>query len=233
MGDGRSGVSKAIADAGPLGVPSEPETIDLFDGDAAAGSPIEGTARALGLAGQIAPHRRGPGRPKGSRNIATADVLRFINARYRHPLLALADVASMNWRDLAELLVPEPQSGPDDEGDGDSGDPRRELDDLKASKISKEDMWRAAQLQLQAARELAEYMVPKQPRQVTLTPDSAPLLQVFLDQHQGEGGGSMVNVTQFGFQENPMKTTDAKGVGDEVLESEVLQQPNNPENSNG
>lgn len=206
MPDSRSGLAKDVAAAGPLGMPTEPETIDLFDGEPHTGSPVDEAAKALGVSSARVAGRRG--RREGSRNVVTADVVKFLSANYRHPLLGMADVAATSPEQLASLIA-------------------------GGKTVAPEDRRFAWSMWFQCSKELAEYMATKQPRALSITPDSAPLLQVFLDQHQGEGGGSMVNVTQFGFQENPMKTTEAKGVGDEVLESEVLQQPNNPENSNG
>lgn len=247
MVDRRHGIAAEIAAAGPLTLPDEAEQVDLFDGDPAAGSPIEGTARALGLGGQISPHRRG--RRPGSQNVTTQDVLRFLGQRYRHPLLGLADIASTNWRDLAEMLVPEPQ-GPDapDEpiggdgaaaaaapaGDRTPGEIRAELASIAASRVTREDMFRAAQLQIRCAEILAEYMLPKQPRMVTVTADSAPLMVFDLGSDQLTRAGVTAAIDQvMGFAKMPMNTGPSLPIGGEVLEAEVLQGGITPEKSNG
>lgn len=48
--------------------------------------------------------RDGPGRPPGSRNKRTAELVRFISANYRHPLLFLAETFNRPASELAAAL---------------------------------------------------------------------------------------------------------------------------------
>jgi hypothetical protein len=201
MGDARSGVAQAIVAAGPLGLPAEAEELDLFDGSPHAGSPIDEAARAQGAAEVKVAGRRGPGRPKGSRNASTEQILSFIQARYRHPLLGLADIASTSPEQLALLLA---------------GGRKHMIDE--------ETRWRAWQLCLTATKELTEYMLPKQPRAITMTADSAPLIQMFMGLPAAPGGAFGVSgQPMFGLQEMPVNTGASPPKGEEVLEGEVLE----------
>jgi hypothetical protein len=47
MADARSGLAAVIAEGGPLPIDDQAEELDLFGDDPGAGSPIEGSARAL------------------------------------------------------------------------------------------------------------------------------------------------------------------------------------------
>jgi len=201
VGDARSGVAQVLAEAGPLGLPAEADEPDLFDGDARRGSPVDEAARAQGVVEPMVTARRGPGRPKGSRNASTEQVLKFVQARYRHPLLGLADIASTSPEQLALLLA---------------GGRKHMIDE--------ETRWRAWQLALTATKELAEYMLPKQPRAITFTADSAPLIQMFMGMPAAPGpafGASGEPI--FGLQEMPLNTGPDDPKGGEVLEGEVLE----------
>lgn len=48
--------------------------------------------------------RRGPGRPPGSANRLTKDIRKLILAKHCHPLLALAEIYSMDAKELAKHL---------------------------------------------------------------------------------------------------------------------------------
>ena len=47
---------------------------------------------------------RKPGRPKGSPNRRTNDLVKFINANHRDPLIGLVEIANMDTRELARHL---------------------------------------------------------------------------------------------------------------------------------
>lgn len=68
--------------------------LDLF---ADMPSPIERQAEFKGVG-------RGPGRPAGSSNRSSLDLVRYIKATRRPALLALQDVADMSWSDLATAM---------------------------------------------------------------------------------------------------------------------------------
>lgn len=63
---------------------------------------------AEGEGGQLVgigePVRRGPGRPAGSRNRRTARMVDYILARYRSPLLGMAEICNAPVRQLAAAL---------------------------------------------------------------------------------------------------------------------------------
>ncbi|GLI25635.1 hypothetical protein GGQ86_000378 [Xanthobacter flavus] len=52
--------------------------------------------------------RRGPGRPPGSANRLTKDIRKLILAKHCHPLLALAEIYSMDAKELAKHLECKP-----------------------------------------------------------------------------------------------------------------------------
>ncbi len=86
-------------------IADEAETVDLFGDEGADwGSPVSGRGVCPGGASPV--RRRGPGRPKGSKNRSTEEVRKFLLDRYRHPVLGLFDIASTAPEDLAKLLVP-------------------------------------------------------------------------------------------------------------------------------
>lgn len=69
----------------------------------------DGPEGAQGPATQLLERRRGPGRPPGSPNKATADLRRFLLARFKHPVVALAEVYSIPTDALAAALGIEPR----------------------------------------------------------------------------------------------------------------------------
>lgn len=205
-----------IASADPPGLPGEPDQVDLFGEDPGRGSPVEESARALrrfsGDVAAIAPARRGPGRPEGSKNRLTADLIRFLQARYRDPLLGIADIAATAPMTLARVMVPDGQA-------------------ITESAVAKAwDMWRACSF------ELAEYMHTKQPRALTITPDSAPLMNFLLhtDQLTMQTGAMPASPDQvFGFSETQAKSMFSETQGGEVLDQQVLEVQVSPVKSNG
>jgi hypothetical protein len=62
------------------------------------------------LADEVAEHR-GRGRPAGSRNKSTEQWTRFLQTRYRSPLIGLAEVAQMTPAQLQGALGGEPREG--------------------------------------------------------------------------------------------------------------------------
>ncbi len=206
MGDARHGIGAIVREAGPLPPADEAEALDLFDGDAAIGSPIDGSGVAL----QRPTTPRGRGRPTGARNVTTEETKRFLLSRYRHPLLGLFDVASTSPAELARLMVPKGE--------------RVEAEDLKVA-------WR---LWFDCAKEAAEYVTPKEPRALTITPGSAPLLSMNLNVDQLTlAGVTAEQAMSLGIPENAIQSALSDPVGREVLEAEVLEAGNSPDKSNG
>jgi hypothetical protein len=107
MGDGPNiGLTAALAPlqgdvAGaptqiPGGRPAEapaPELFDDLDGPEGAEGPVTRQIAA-----------RGRGRPPGSPNKRTADLRRFVLARFKHPVVALMEIAGMGADELATYL---------------------------------------------------------------------------------------------------------------------------------
>ena len=108
MSEPKHGVGAAVAEAQKgegVGTPA-PEisgagaqaALPLLDepvgGDEAAESPL----------GVVVKARRGPGRPPGSTNRMTKDIRKLILAQHRHPLLALAEIYSVDALALAKHL---------------------------------------------------------------------------------------------------------------------------------
>jgi hypothetical protein len=209
MGDARSGLAAVVADAGPLPPADEAEELDLFGDNPAAGSPIEGSALQLGMHGEAAvrPVRRG--RPPGARNLTTEATKRFLLARYRHPLLGLFDVASTSPAELAKLLAPQ------------------------GSTVTREDLQMAWRLWLDCCKEAAEYVTPKEPRALTITPGSAPLMSMNLAVDQLTLQGITANqALQLGIPESAIKSALSDPIGGEVLEAQVLEAGKTAGNSN-
>lgn len=217
MSDARFGVASIIADAAPL-LPERDqiEELDLFADEPTAG-PIEGSARALragarpadpgtdrarrlDLVDSVRPARRGPGRPEGAKNRSTEALKRYLRERYRDPLLGLFDVQATPPAELVKLMVPPGET------------PTREDYRFAWS------MWRDCTF------EAAEFLTPKEPRALTITPGSAPLMSVNLTTDQLTlGGVSPGHGMQLGMSESAMKSMGDGGIGGEVLEGEVLQ----------
>lgn len=87
------GAPSGIAREQQLGLldPGE-EQLDL-DGPDGASGPVSDVLE-----------RRGPGRPKGSINKRTEDLRRFLLARFRHPVVAMAEIYSIPTDELAKHL---------------------------------------------------------------------------------------------------------------------------------
>lgn len=100
MSDNRPGVMTALnqlegaGDLAPSDVSGDPRELELFDTQDDRDGPLSKTLR----------ERRGPGRPPGSPNKRTADLRRFILARYKHPVIAAAEIFSMSVDELAAAL---------------------------------------------------------------------------------------------------------------------------------
>lgn len=215
MADARSGLAAVIADGGPLAIDDQAEELDLFGDDPGAGSPIEGSARALrgacwpaepgsrrdqaiGAIEQVRPARRG--RPAGKQNLRTEAIKAFLLQRYRHPLLGLFDVSAMNPVDLARLMAP------------------------AGEQLTREDLRYAWEFWRKCVVDAADFVAPREPRALTLTPGSAPLMSINLMTDQL----TMAGVTHdqagtLGMPESAMNSMIAEGMGGEVLDGEVLE----------
>lgn len=107
MSEPKHGVGAAVAEASKGEVVGAPAgeisgagaqpALPLLDEPGLAG-PDE-VATPLGSAA-----RRGPGRPPGSHNRLTKDIRKLILAKHAHPLLALAEIYSLDVLELAKLL---------------------------------------------------------------------------------------------------------------------------------
>lgn len=209
MGDARHGLGAVVREAGPLAIGDQAEELDLFGENPADGSPVEGSGKVLKLYGDAAVRPARRGRPEGSRNVANEAIKRFLLARYRHPLLGLFDVAATPPAELAKLLVPHGGS------------------------VGKEELLAAWKIWLECAKEAAEYVTPKEPRALTVTPGSAPLMSINLSTDQlTVQGVTAQQVGQLGIPESAVKTMLSDPIGVKVLEQEVLQQGNSSGNSN-
>lgn len=207
MGDDRPGFAAAL-DAAGMGEPLAQDVADmadLFADEEISGSPVSGSAVFSGRDPVV---RRGPGRPKGARNRSTKEMVDFILARYRHPLLGLADIVATPPDQLALLfVVMDPKTGKP--VDGEEG------------KLTKEDLRRAMDFWKACAFELAEYVATKQPRQLQTEAGLPPILQVFMGapgQPLGPGQGPVM-----GMQETSMKSMELIPDAVEVPRSEVPQ----------
>lgn len=214
MADGRSGLSgalrEAIEDADPL---LDDDHIEDMFGDAPdQGSPVSASAFSLGLPDPV--QRRDAskgGRPKGAQNITTRRIIEYLQARYRHPLLGMADIAATSPADLAKLVVPR---------DPETGEPLKGADG-KHYKLSKADLQWAFEFWFRVSSELTEYMATKQPRQIAGLEDLAPLFVMNLGEHQGSG----MTVIQhpLGLPKTPMNTGDDEAEDAQVPCDEVPQ----------
>jgi hypothetical protein len=157
----------------------------------------------------VTPHRRG--RPPGAKNITTEATKRFLLQRYRHPLLGLFDIASTPPAELARLMVPD------------------------GGIVTREDLHLAWKVHVQATVDAADFVTPREPRALTLTPGSAPLMSLHLDIDQLTmgGGGRLDQAMQLGMPESVMESALSNPMGGEVLEAEVLEAGNSPDKSNG
>jgi hypothetical protein len=211
MSDPRFGMAKALAEAGPVELGGPADTLDLFGGDPAAGSPVDGYVGADGKTLATPGGRRGRGRPPGAKNLATEEILRFLGQRYRHPVLGLADIANTHPFELAKLFVPE------------------------GEKIDREALQAAWKMIVDCTKEYAEYVMPKQPRALVLQGDAIPTMHVHLGVHQTVGGGVQAGAqgVTLGFSESAMKSMMSHPMGEEVLDREVLQPGISAEKSNG
>lgn len=107
MSEPKHGVAAVVAEAAKGEVVGAPGA-EIPGGGAQAALPLleeplaggaEAVATPLGE-----PVRRGPGRPAGSTNRLTKDIRKLILTRHAHPLIALAEVYSMDVKALAQHL---------------------------------------------------------------------------------------------------------------------------------
>ena len=214
MGDGRSGLGGAVRDAiGEADPLLEDDDIeDLFGDEPDRGSPVSASAFSLGLPDPV--QRRDVskgGRPKGAQNLTTRKMLEYLQVRYRHPLLGMADIAATSPADLAKLLVPrDPETGDALKGG-----------DGKQMKVSKADMQWAFEFWFRCTSELSEYMATKQPRQIAGLEDLAPMFVMNLGEHQG--AGMTLNMPSLGLPKKPMNTGDDEAEDAQVPCDEVPQ----------
>lgn len=105
MSEPKHGVAQVVAEAAEgvlMGAPARE-----ISGEAAPGLPFEdlaGPVDAESPVGKLAAARRGPGRPAGAQNRMTKDIRKLILSQYRHPLVALAEIASLDTLALAAHL---------------------------------------------------------------------------------------------------------------------------------
>ncbi len=176
MGDTRSGLTAAVRDAVDEADPlvDEPDIMDLFGDDPDAGSPVSESAFSVGVPDPV---KRRSGRPRGAQNITTRKIIEYLQARYRHPLLGMADIAATPPAEIAQLLLQRDEEGKPITQD--NGKPQR---------VSKDDMRWAFEFWFKVTSELSEYMATKQPRSIAELENLPPLFQVFLGMHQGGEG---------------------------------------------
>lgn len=107
MADGdRIGLGAALGaiDPAPAGAPSllpaeaQGDLLDLNGPEGAEGP----------LTAALEQRARGPGRPRGSPNKKTEDLRRFVLARFKHPVVAAAELYSMPATSLAAILDCDP-----------------------------------------------------------------------------------------------------------------------------
>lgn len=213
MGDGRSGIGADLRAAADAAKPVDEllDTGDLFGDEPDWGSPVGGGAISRGLASPV--QRRGPGRPEGSKNIATKRIVDFITARYPHPLIGMAEIVATPPQALAEQLL-QYRDGADGEArlvNGDNG------------RVEKADVKWAYEFWFKVASELSEYLATKQPRQLAGLEDLPPLFQVFLNASQAAAGGGQAPA--FGMPKSSMFSMEGAEDAAEVPTSEVPQLP--------
>lgn len=105
MSEPKHGVAQVVAEAaeGVLGGAPGAE----ISGAAAPGLPFEdlaGPPDAESPLGNLVARRKGPGRPAGAQNRMTKDIRKLILSQFRHPLVALAEIASLDTKALAKHL---------------------------------------------------------------------------------------------------------------------------------
>lgn len=107
MSEPKHGVAAALAEGLKGEVVGTPAAENPGAG-AQAGLPLLDEPAAGGDAEAATPLgakvRRGPGRPPGSANRLTKDIRKLILAKHCHPLLALAEIYSMDVKELAAHL---------------------------------------------------------------------------------------------------------------------------------
>lgn len=220
MADQRAGFSGAIRDAIDEADPllEAPETVDLFGDDPDWGSPVGASRFSQGMGSPVARQdKRGPGRPKGAKNVSTKEMVAFILARYRHPLLGLADIASTPPDQLAQLILPRDEHGNVLKRTVGSGENERQVD----YEISKDDIRWAFDLWKQCTFELTEYLATKQPRQILPDEGLPPVFNVYLGTQQ-VAGGPIIDVP-LGMPKMPMNTAHEDAQDAEVPRDEVPQ----------
>jgi len=237
VGDGRSGLGGAVRDAISGADPliddaGEDDIADLFGDDVDCGSPLSGSAFSLGLPDPVARKNNKGGRPKGAKNISTKKMIEFLTARYRHPLLGMADVAATSPHDIAQLIIPrDPETGePAVKRLSSTTKTKFDQDGVPVSttetktevfQLSKADLQWAFEFWFRVTKEFTEYMSTKQPRQIAGIEDLPPMFQVFLGAHQGGVGG--VPEAPIGMDKNSMNTVLEGDKIDEVPQTEVPQ----------
>jgi hypothetical protein len=85
---------EGVAAGTPI-IPAGEKQDELFD--------LDGPEGAEGPVSKVL-ERKGPGRPKGSINKRTEDLRRFLLARFKHPVVALAEIYSVPTDELASAL---------------------------------------------------------------------------------------------------------------------------------
>ena len=164
MGDARSGISGALRELAEGAEPldqAEAETADLF-GDQTApdwGSPLRGSPV---FSGGSPAQKRKRGRPEGSRNLVTKEVVEKILARYPHPLIGMAEVAATAPYDLARTLLQVNAEGEE------------------RGRVTEEQLRWAYDFWFKVTAEFTEYVATKQPRQLMAEGGLPPLFQVFM-----------------------------------------------------
>lgn len=109
--DGLAGLVREALDA-PAPRVAPAEQLDLLAADLLPRKAGETEAtyaeRVAALDGEL---RRGPGRPRGARNVATEEARRLFLGIAEHPLLSLAKVARMGPHGIAQWLGITPDAG--------------------------------------------------------------------------------------------------------------------------
>lgn len=108
-GDQRTGTQAALAELGarePIeqgGAAGADEVQEDLFADSAA-LPVLLVPKADGSYGHDRLERRGPGRPKGSRNLKTRQLVELVTQKYGHPILRMAELAATPIPILAKTL---------------------------------------------------------------------------------------------------------------------------------
>ncbi|MFG1383237.1 hypothetical protein [Xanthobacter versatilis] len=107
MSEPKHGVGAVVAEAANGEVAGAPAA-EISGGGAQAALPlleeIAGPEDAESPVGALVRGRRGPGRPPGATNKLTRDIRKLILSQHKHPLLALAEIYSLDTKALAVHL---------------------------------------------------------------------------------------------------------------------------------